>query len=123
MTTHLNEAYIYKSIPKENFSLTCHSIWKHHGPKEKLRFPKIFDLFFRSMQFPNRVTLQAEIFFWYSFIDVKLSLSTQSKLGNILFVAAAELHLLLHPVFYGLDFRRIGLYQLPKFAAIETLVI
>ncbi len=54
------------------------------------------------MQFPNRVTCQAEICFGILFIDVAF-ISTQSNMGNNLFVAAAELHLhlLLHPAFLG----------------------
>jgi hypothetical protein len=58
-------------------SLTFHSIWKLHGPEEKHRFPKISrDFFsnfgFQPMQFPYRVTYNAEILFWYSLIYVAL---------------------------------------------------
>ncbi len=52
--------------------------------------------FWKSVLFLTRVTRQAEILLSI-LLKMRLSFSIQSKLGNYLFVAAAELHL--HPVF------------------------
>jgi hypothetical protein len=51
------------------------------------------------MQFSYRVTCQAEIIF-VILLQMQLSFGTQNKLDNNLFVAAAEPHPLLHPVFW-----------------------